>query len=43
MVIALSPENAKLATMLLKREGELVYEIGMIEESSAAEPEAIIR
>jgi phosphoribosylformylglycinamidine cyclo-ligase len=43
MVIALAPEHAKLATMLLKREGELVYEIGMIEESAAAEPGAFIR
>jgi hypothetical protein len=28
--------------MLLKREGELAYEIGRVEASSAAEPECII-
>ena len=43
MVIVLAEEHVKLATMLLKREGELVYEIGMIEESAAAAPEAVIR
>jgi len=43
MVIALAPESVKLATMLLKREGELAYEIGMVEENAAAEPEAFIR
>jgi phosphoribosylformylglycinamidine cyclo-ligase len=43
MVIVVAKEHAQLATMLLKREGELVYEIGMIEESAAAEPEAVIR
>jgi len=42
MVIALAPEQAKLATMLLKREGELAYEIGRVEASDSAEPEAVI-
>ncbi len=42
MVIALAPEQAKLATMLLKREGELAYEIGRVEASNSAEPEAVI-
>jgi hypothetical protein len=28
--------------MLLKREGELAYEIGRIEPSAAAEPECVI-
>jgi hypothetical protein len=28
--------------MLLKREGELVYEIGAIEEGPAGEPEAVV-
>jgi phosphoribosylformylglycinamidine cyclo-ligase len=42
MVIALAPEQAKLATMLLQREGELAYEIGRVEASDSAEPEAVI-
>ena len=42
MVIALAPEQAKLATMLLKREGELAYEIGRVEAADSAEPEAVI-
>ena len=42
MVIALAPEQAKLAAMLLKREGELAYEIGRVQESSGAEPDAVI-
>ena len=39
MVIALAPENVKLATMLLQREGELAYEIGTIEQASGAAPQ----
>jgi phosphoribosylformylglycinamidine cyclo-ligase len=42
MVLVVAREHVQLATMLLKREGELVYEIGAIEESSATEPEAIV-
>src|SRR5258706_3721710 len=42
MGIALAPEQAKLATLLLKREGELAYEIGRVEASDSAEPEAVI-
>ena len=42
MVIALAPEHLKLATMLLKREGELAYEIGSVEQSSGGEPECLI-
>jgi phosphoribosylformylglycinamidine cyclo-ligase len=42
MVIVVAREHVQLATMLLKREGELVYEIGAIEESGATEPEALI-
>ena len=42
MVLIVAKEHAQLATMLLKREGELVYEIGAIEESTATEPECII-
>jgi phosphoribosylformylglycinamidine cyclo-ligase len=41
MVIALAPEHVKLATMLLKREGELAYEIGTIEQASGAEPDCL--
>jgi phosphoribosylformylglycinamidine cyclo-ligase len=41
MVIVLAPEKAEAAMMLLKREGELAYEIGRIEASSG-EPEARI-
>ena len=42
MVIALAPEHVKLATMLLKREGELAYEIGGVEQSSGGEPDCLI-
>jgi phosphoribosylformylglycinamidine cyclo-ligase len=42
MVIALAPEQAKLATLLLQREGELAYEIGRVQQSSDAEPDAVI-
>ena len=42
MVVALAPEHVKLATLLLKREGELAYEIGQVQESGGAEPDAVI-
>ena len=42
MVIVVAREHVQLATMLLKREGELAYEIGAVEESAATEPEALI-
>jgi phosphoribosylformylglycinamidine cyclo-ligase len=42
MVIVVAREHVQLATMLLKREGELAYEIGAVEEGIATEPEAII-
>jgi phosphoribosylformylglycinamidine cyclo-ligase len=42
MVIVVAKEHAALATMLLKREGELAYEIGAIEEGPAGEPEAVV-
>ena len=41
MAIVLAPDKAEAATMLLKREGELAYEIGRIEAGSG-EPEALI-
>ena len=41
MVIVLAPDKAETAAMLLKREGELAYEIGKI-AASAGEPEAVI-
>ena len=41
MVIVVSPDKAQMAKMLLKREGELAYEIGVIEATSG-EPEALI-
>jgi len=41
MAIVLAPDEAEAATMLLKREGELAYEIGRIEAGSG-EPEALI-
>jgi phosphoribosylformylglycinamidine cyclo-ligase len=42
MVIALAPAQAKMATMLLQREGELAYEIGRVDAADGAEPEAVI-
>jgi phosphoribosylformylglycinamidine cyclo-ligase len=42
MVIVLSPDKAQIAAMLLKREGELPYEIGVIEPHAGAEPECVI-
>jgi phosphoribosylformylglycinamidine cyclo-ligase len=41
MVIVVAPDNVQAATLLLKREGQVVYEIGTI-EASAGEPEALI-
>jgi len=41
MVIVVSPENVQAAATLLKRDGELVYEIGRIEAASG-EPQALI-
>ena len=41
MVIVVAPDKAQMAGMLLKREGELAYEIGTIEAGSG-EPEAQI-
>jgi phosphoribosylformylglycinamidine cyclo-ligase len=41
MVIVVPREKVQMATMLLEREGELVFEIGAIEKSEA-EPEAVI-
>jgi phosphoribosylformylglycinamidine cyclo-ligase len=42
MVICVPADEVATAKMLLKREGELAYEIGRIEPSAAAEPECII-
>ena len=42
MVIAVAREHVAAATMLLKREGELAYEIGFVEAGNAGEPEAIV-
>jgi phosphoribosylformylglycinamidine cyclo-ligase len=41
MVLVVPREQVQMATMLLEREGELVFEIGAIEKS-AAEPEAVV-
>jgi phosphoribosylformylglycinamidine cyclo-ligase len=41
MVIVVAPDKAQMAKMLLKREGELAYEIGVI-EATGGEPEALI-
>jgi phosphoribosylformylglycinamidine cyclo-ligase len=42
MVICVAREEVAKATMLLKREGELAYEIGFIEAAGSGEPEAIV-
>jgi len=42
LVIALPRDKVAAATMLLRREGELVYEIGAVEQASGAEPECLI-
>ena len=42
MVIALPKEDVAKAKMLLEREGELVHEIGRVQESSLEEPECLV-
>jgi phosphoribosylformylglycinamidine cyclo-ligase len=42
MVVCVPADKVDTAKMLLKREGELAYEIGRIEPSAAAEPECVI-
>jgi len=42
MVIALPKDQVAKAKLLLEREGELVYEIGRIQESSLEEPECLV-
>ena len=42
MVICVAREHVAAATMLLKREGELAYEIGFVEAGNAGEPEAVV-
>ena len=42
MVVCVPADKVATAKMLLKREGELAYEIGRVETSSAAEPECLI-
>jgi len=41
MVVVVSPNKAQMASVLLKREGELAYEIGRIDAASRV-PEAVI-
>ena len=42
MVIAVARDQVAAATMLLKREGELAYEIGFVEAGNPGEPEAVV-
>ena len=42
MVVCVAADKVATAKMLLKREGELAYEIGRVEASTAAEPECLI-
>src|SRR5258706_14230138 len=42
MVIAVAREQVAAATMMLKREGELAYEIGFVEAGNPGEPEAVV-
>ena len=42
MVVAVAREHVAAAMMLLKREGELAYEIGFVEAGNAAEPGAVV-
>src|SRR3954465_128743 len=42
MVIIVAPDQAQMAAMLLKREGELAYPIGVVEAHAGAEPECVI-
>ena len=42
MVICIAREQLATAMMLLKREGELAYEIGFVEAGDPGEPEAVV-
>jgi len=42
MVVCVPADEVATAKLLLKREGELAYEIGRVESSAVAEPECII-
>jgi phosphoribosylformylglycinamidine cyclo-ligase len=42
MVICVAREQVAAATMMLKREGELAYEIGFVEAGNPGEPEAVV-
>ena len=42
MVICVARDQVAAATMLLKREGELAYEIGFVEAGNQGEPEAVV-
>jgi phosphoribosylformylglycinamidine cyclo-ligase len=42
MVVCVPADEVATAKLLLKREGELAYEIGRVESSAAAEPECVI-
>src|SRR6185436_3314798 len=42
MVICVARDQVAAATRLLKREGELAYEIGFVEAGNTGEPEAIV-
>src|SRR5262245_24379486 len=42
MVLVVPRDKVAMARMLLEREGELVYEIGAVEEFDATEPDAVI-
>ena len=42
MVICIAREQLATAMMLLKREGELAYEIGFVEAGNPGEPEAVV-
>ena len=42
MVIAVAREQVPAALMMLKREGELAYEIGFVEAGNPGEPEAVV-
>ena len=42
MVLCVAREQVAAATMMLKREGELAYEIGFVEAGNPGEPEAVV-
>jgi len=42
MVLCVARDQVAAATMLLKREGELAYEIGFVEAGNPGEPEAVV-